>query len=133
MRRTKLCKWAIRNTSFKWFHDVDDNGGEDGDYEHKDVNEIHIHRLLCTTWHIKEKFYFGRWIQNLYIKISNVLKNSPSGSFKSLCYKIMFNNTNELEYKQLKMFSHVLQMSPKATYPSTILRNQVTAAASSII
>ena len=63
MRRTKLCKWAIRNTSFKWFHDVDDNGGEDGDYEHKDVNEIHIHRLLCTTWNIKEKFYFGRLIK----------------------------------------------------------------------
>ena len=52
---------------------------------------------------------------------------------KSLCYKIMFYYTNELKYKQLRMFSHVLQMSPKATYPSTILRNQVTAAASSII
>ena len=37
MRRRKLCKWAIRNTSFKWFHDVDDNSnGEDGDDEDKD-------------------------------------------------------------------------------------------------
>ena len=32
MRRRKLCKWAIRNTSFKWFHD-DDDSGEDGDDE----------------------------------------------------------------------------------------------------
>ena len=130
MRRTKLCKWAIRNTSFKWFHDVDDNGGEDGDYEHKDVNEIHIHRLLCITWHIKEKFISEGEFRIFYQNIKFV---EEFVTFKSLCYKIMYYNTNEIKYKQLRMFSRVLQMSPKATYPSTILRNQVTAAASSII
>ena len=53
--------------------------------------------------------------------------------FNHFAIRLCFYYTNELKYKHLRMFSHVLQMSPKATYPSTILRNQVTAAASSII